>query len=162
MLRFRSIVTAFLMWNSEILMQQRSMDKKIAPGAWFGVGGHMEVEELNNPYKAIYREIYEETGIDSEKIQRLDLKYILYNRWLEEEIVINHIFFGQVTDPEVHENNEGNLHWLSTERALDKISNPALKKVIYNYFHERSEDILIGIVNGDESDLCYYPIWKER
>lgn len=158
MLRFRNIVTAFLMWNDQVLLLERSKDKEIAPGAWFGVGGHMEPGELNDPYGSVYREIYEETGLDKKKMESLDLKYIIYNRSDDEEVVVNHIFFGDVTAPYVVPNHEGVLHWVSRDVALEKVSHPVVNKVLCHYFKDRREDMLLGVVDWEEPYVWWYPI----
>jgi 8-oxo-dGTP diphosphatase len=46
------MATAFLMNKDDFLLMQRLMQKKFAPGIWAGVGGHVEPEEVNNPYSA--------------------------------------------------------------------------------------------------------------
>ncbi|MGM0396784.1 MAG: NUDIX domain-containing protein [Bacillota bacterium] len=158
MLMFRNIVTAFLTWNDQMLLIERSREKKIAPGIWFGVGGHMEPKELNDPYGAIYREIFEETGLDKSKIQSLALNYIIYNRIDEEEIVVNHIFFGEVSAPYVVANHEGVLHWVDMNMALEKISHPVILKVLEHYLRDRRDDMLLGVVDCEEPYVWWYPV----
>ncbi|HZH93640.1 MAG TPA: NUDIX domain-containing protein [Tissierellaceae bacterium] len=158
MLKFRNIVTAFLMWNNQVLLLERSQDKEIAPGAWFGVGGHMEPEEINDPYGAAYREILEETGLDKSKIQKLDLKYIIYNRVDDYEIVVNHIFFGDVSAPYVVPNQEGSLHWINVDEALEKLTHPVALKILNHYTNDRRKDMLLGVLDWDEPYVWWYPI----
>lgn len=158
MLKFRNIVTAFLMWNDQILLLERSQDKKIAPGVLFGVGGHMEHEEMNDPYRAVHREISEETGLDNSKIQEIELKYIVYNRVDDKEIVVNHIFFGKVSAPYVIPNHEGVLHWVGMDSVLEKISHPVILKVLNHYMRDRREDILLGVLDWEEPYVWWYPI----
>jgi len=157
MVKFRNIVTAFLTHKNDILLMKRGSGNPIAPGYWYGVGGHMEPEEINDPYKAICREINEETNIDTDNIEDLKLKYIVYNR-NEEEVVINHFFFGGVKSPEIIENDEGTLHWVSRNEILDKTFHPAIKKVLEHSIKNNREDILIGVMECDEPYIWWYPI----
>lgn len=72
-----SIATAaFLKRGSDYLLMKRAPNRKVAPGVWSGVGGHMECDELNNPQKTCLREVLEETGITKEQIQDLKLRYL--------------------------------------------------------------------------------------
>ncbi|MFC7680786.1 NUDIX domain-containing protein [Paenibacillus sp. GCM10028914] len=64
----RLMSTAFLYYNDKILMMKRSANRKLAPGLWTGIGGHIEPDEMNNPELACIREIYEETGIESDRL----------------------------------------------------------------------------------------------
>lgn len=42
---------------------------------WGGVGGHSEPNELNSPKTTCLREIYEETDIEENDFQNIDLRY---------------------------------------------------------------------------------------
>ncbi len=157
MVKFRNIVTAFLTNNDNILLMKRGSGNPIAPGYWYGVGGHMEPEEINDPYGAIYREIKEECSIDLENIDNFELKYIVYNR-NDDEVVVNHFFFGEVKTPEVVENNEGSLHWVPREEVLEKTFHPAIKKVLEHSIKNNRSEILIGVMECDEPYIWWYPI----
>ena len=80
MIKLRNMATAYLMSGSEILLMKRAAERKLAPGLWAGVGGHLEPDELNNPMEACLREIYEETGITQEQLTDIKLKYIVVRR----------------------------------------------------------------------------------
>ena len=151
MLYFRNIVTAFLFYENQVLLMKRAKDRQIAPGYWFGVGGHIESGELNDPYKAIYREILEETGIAENKLINLNLKYIAYNRDLERnEIIVNHIFFGNIDSKEFMDSDEGKLFWIDKKDALEKEFHPVVKMILDNYFKSEREEILVGVVGSEE------------
>lgn len=155
--RFRNIVTAFLLNEDKVLMLKRGDHKAIGPGKWFGVGGHIEPEEINDPYTAIYREIREETGLDRYTIENLDLKYIIYNH-VGKEIVINHIFFGRTSLTEVTDSDEGTLHWIERSQAVERIEIPAVRKALEHYFSEVRDEILLGVVDGAEPYIWWYPL----
>ncbi|HBK85283.1 MAG TPA: hypothetical protein DDZ53_04545, partial [Firmicutes bacterium] len=116
MITLRNGVTAFLHNNGEYLLMKRADNRKIAPGVWSGVGGHMEQSEINDPLTACYREIEEETGISRDKISSLKLLYIITRR-SKDEIRQSYIYFGETAQEEVIQTDEGNLFWIA-EGAL--------------------------------------------
>ena len=159
MLYFRNIVTAFLFYEDKVLLMKRGNDRKIAPGYWFGVGGHMEAEEMNNPYKAIYREILEETGIKEEKLKDLNLKYIAYNRDIDnDEIIVNHIFFGDITSKDFINSDEGELFWVDKDEVLKKEFHPVFKIILANYFKNKRDEIMLGVIGTDDPYTWWYPV----
>ncbi len=155
--RFRNIATAFLLHEDKVLMIKRSEDKEIGAGKWFGVGGHIEPSEINNPYAAALREVNEETGLKSENIEDFDLKYIVYNH-VKGEIVVNHIFFGRPDTYDVVANNEGTLHWVPRSEAIERLELHALKRVLAHYFSEVREEIMLGVVDCEDPYIWWYPL----
>jgi len=79
---FTTIFTTdvFVICQGELLMIQRSMEKKAFPGFWLVPGGHIELGE--DPGSCAIRELKEETGI---KISASDLHltYIAMHRHLD-------------------------------------------------------------------------------
>lgn len=159
MLCFRNIVTAFLFYEDQVLLMKRSDDRKIAPGFWFGVGGHMEAEEINNPYKAIYREILEEAGISHNKLDDLTLKYIVYNKDLDlDEVVVNHIFFGEIDSKDFVDSDEGKLFWVDKKDILTKEFHPIVKTILANYLKNKRQEIMLGVVGSEDPYTWWYPL----
>lgn len=159
MLEFRNIVTTFLTWNDKMLLMKRGSNRKIAPNLWFGVGGHMEPEEINNPYRSMYREILEETGIDKKGILELNLRYIVYSRDPEiDEMVVNHIFFGKVKSPYFRPNDEGSLHWIEKDQVLKRPYHPAMKWVLERYINYGEEEMLFGVVDWNKLSIHWHPL----
>lgn len=157
MIVYRNITTAFLENGGSVLLMKRGSHKKIAPGYWFGVGGHMEPEEINHPYWACLREIKEETGITKDEIDELDLKYIVFNRE-DDEVVINHIFFGKINTNHVVANDEGTLRWIPRNQLLDRQLTPVLHEILSYHYNNPSGEILLGIVNEEEPLIWWHPI----
>lgn len=125
-MRLRNVATAFLMNGDDILMTERSQTRKIAPGYWYGVGGHLEPDELNDPHAACLREIREETGLDASHVLDLRLRYIVLRR-SGQEIVINYFFFGRTDTRKVAQAaGEDVLHWIPRREALDRPFFPAI------------------------------------
>jgi len=149
MLVFRNIATAFLMNGNDFLMMERSKENNLFPGFYYGVGGHLEPEELNNPRIACLREIYEETGIQEKEIEDLKLKYILLKRSYN-ETVMNYVYFGYSKTRIVVENDEGTLHWVKKEEAVRCKLIDAFRITLAHYLKSdiSSNDVLVGVVNS--------------
>lgn len=143
--RLRS--TAFLFNNDKVLMLKRATDRKIAPGLWTGIGGHLEPEEINDPKRACIREIYEETGIVQEEIRELKLKYILL-RLKGTEVREQFVFFGETTKQEVIDTVEGSLYWVNID-TIHTLDMPwIIKSMIEHYLEiDRSfEEQYVGVM----------------
>jgi 8-oxo-dGTP diphosphatase len=57
---------------------------------------HIEGDEINEPQKACYREIEEETGLNSDCIKNLGLRYVVLRIKDNHEIRIQNVFIGIV------------------------------------------------------------------
>ena len=128
----QSLAGAFLRWQDEVLLLHRGMHKKITPGLWAGIGGHIEPDDAS-PYAACLREIEEETGINAEQIERLDLRYFAL---CESENTLDSIYYfaGVLTEkPLLRETPEGQLHWI---KLLDGLALPMseLMKALYTHW----------------------------
>ncbi|WP_430200425.1 NUDIX domain-containing protein [Paenibacillus lautus] len=56
-MKIRTMTGSFLFYNDSVLMLKRSENKKIAPGLWACIGGHVEADEYINPEISCLREI---------------------------------------------------------------------------------------------------------
>ncbi len=146
-MHLRNVATAFLLNDNDVLMMKRAAHKKIAPGYWYGVGGHLEPNELNDPTAACIREVWEETKIEAAQISGFKLRYIVMRR-SRTEIVINYFFFGWAETREITANEEGTLHWVPRPEALKRKLFPAIGLTLQHYFE--TENILLE--NGLEPD----------
>ena len=107
---------AFLTCGDKILLMHRGKHKKLGPGMWAGVGGHLELCDVTDPrainvIDACYREIEEETGIPRTAIRGLALRYVAVRKVNNE---IHHIYhhFGEVdTEISLPYCDEGILYW---------------------------------------------------
>ncbi|MDW5299378.1 MAG: NUDIX domain-containing protein [Sedimentibacter sp.] len=152
MLVFRNVATAFLMNGNDFLLMERAKENDLMPSFWYGVGGHLEQDELNNPRAACLREIYEETGLTENSIENLQLKYVLLRR-SKNETVINYVYFGHSKTRDVVENDEGTLHWIAKEEVLKYRFIDALKLALKHYFENSNslDEVLVGVVRSDNS-----------
>lgn len=148
---------AFLEYEDRILLMKRGMHKSIGPGAWSGIAGHIQGVEINHPYDACFREINEEAGLSRQNIDELALKYIIYNK-LDEETIVNHIFFGYINTDKVVANDEGDLFWIPKEEVAEKMYVPAVRLACEHYFSTPSDNILISVAKKEEPYILWHPL----
>jgi 8-oxo-dGTP diphosphatase len=97
----------FITNGDDVLLMKRAETKRIFPGRYNGIGGHIERDE--DPYTSALREIKEETGLS---VGQLTLRGV-YNVDAVQEVGITlFIFTGESATREVIEGDEGSLHWV--------------------------------------------------
>ena len=150
----RNCVAAFLKNDEKYLLMKRGENRRFAPGFWSGVGGHMEPCEINDPYKSCYREIEEETGITKNGIKSLELLYIIIRR-IEDEIHQNYIFFGETTQSEVTQTDEGTLFWIQSNRLSNREYTPSFTAMVNHYTRRSPGDhaVYIGAADNGSDTL---------
>ena len=127
---------------------KRSENRKIGPGFWYGVGGHLEPDEINIPYDACLREIQEETGIGPDEIEDLQMKYIVMRRG-SDEIVLNYFFFGRTLTRAVTASDEGTLTWVPESEVLEYHFFEAIRLTLAHYLEtgRQTDGVLVGVVD---------------
>lgn len=153
---YRNVVTVFLEHRGKVLLMKRGLHKEIAPGAWSSIAGHIEGEEINNPFGACLREIEEETGLKPEQVLELRLSYVIFNK-LKEEIIINHMFFGRVSTSRVVANDEGELYWVSKEAVAKRMEISAIRVAIEDYYNSPFDGVRVAVVRKEEP----YLVWNQ-
>ncbi|GIP39051.1 hypothetical protein J31TS4_23310 [Paenibacillus sp. J31TS4] len=148
MIKVRTMTGAFLFHHEDVLMLKRSINKRMAPGLWACVGGHVEENEYHNPEISCFREILEETGISSGQVENLKLRYILIR---QKKIEINHhyIFFGESSTRNVVDCDEGELHWIQFSEIMD-LEMPLIFRLMFEHYHvnRNSEHIWTGTLSS--------------
>ncbi|MBB3109996.1 8-oxo-dGTP diphosphatase [Paenibacillus phyllosphaerae] len=111
-IRTRQMAAAFLFHGTKILLMHKrgSRWQRQTVPFYSAIGGHLEPEELNDPYAACLREIEEETGLAASDLENLQLRYVLL-RLKEDEIRQQFIYFGRVKHDQVVASDEGELGW---------------------------------------------------
>jgi 8-oxo-dGTP diphosphatase len=146
---------AFLRNNDHYLLLKRSPEKDLAPNVWSCIGGHMEENELGNPFETCIREINEETGITKEHIFNLKLRYIMVRKY-KNTIRQYFIYFGETDADEIVNSKEGTLHWIKEEELLTKEYSRTFAEMLKHYFQNKSEPeekIIVGVAGGESNEL---------
>jgi 8-oxo-dGTP diphosphatase len=134
MIQLRLMSTA-LLWNSrdELLMMKRSETRKLSPGLWAVVGGHLEPHELSRPREACLREVWEETGIEADEIEGLRMQYVLL-RLNGQEIRQQFFYIGHTdVNPRIV-TSEGELHWIDKAEVLNRPLPYIFRCLLEHYF----------------------------
>ena len=154
MITLKNYVVAFLQNGDKYLLIQRADSRKINPGIWSGVGGHIEPHEINSPLEACYREIEEETGITRDKIRSLDLRYVITRR-SENEIRQSYIYFGKTDVLDIAQTDEGILFWIPSSELLNQEYTATYAAMLKHYVNRKSNDktIYVGVAENADSEL---------
>lgn len=163
MITLRVMATAFLSNGSDMLLMKRSANRKLAPGMWAAVGGHVETYEINTPENACLREVYEETGLCREDIINLKLRYIVLRR-KHDEIRVQYIYFGEAIRKDVGKTEEGELFWIDFGNVPDLEMTPSINYVLKHYFEIgiSNENVYTGTVSeADSKPVMNWAILKD-
>ena len=138
----------FLQRGDAYLLMKRAPNRKIAPGVWSGVGGHMECAELNDPQAACLREVWEETGIAAEQIRNLSLRYVILRRQ-RDAIRQTYIYFGETDAKAVDKTDEGKLYWIPESDLLKRTYTATFQAMLEHYLTTPDERVVIGVAEND-------------
>lgn len=105
----------FIFNGNDVLLMKRGEHRRVFPGQYNGVGGHIERDE--DPLTSARREILEETGLH---VRDLRLRAV-YNIDAGEQSGILLFVFTAYSDQRdgLVECDEGTLHWLPLDGVLD-------------------------------------------
>lgn len=112
----------FIQNKDDILLIKGAKDKKIWPGLYNGIGGHVEKGE--DVLSAARRELTEESGL--EKID-LFLKAIIFIEVNENTGISMYVFWGETTKKDVRDSTEGSLEWIN----LNNLQNYPMVEDLY-------------------------------
>lgn len=96
--------------DGKVLLQKAPVDKKIFPGLFNGMGGHIERGE--DVLSAAKRELLEEAGILCDDLQLTGTIFIDVK---PEQGILLFVFSGEKYNGEPLDSEEGSLHWISLE-----------------------------------------------
>jgi 8-oxo-dGTP diphosphatase len=152
-MELRLMATAVLFHGDELLMMERAKTRQLSPGMWAAVGGHVEMNELNHPMDACYREIEEETGLGRSDIEDLTLRYILVRR-KETEIRQQMVYVGRTCTKSVIQTREGVLHWIPIREVFDREIPYIYRSLLEHYFRfGPSPYPWLGVAGADPETL---------
>lgn len=150
-IRLRQMATAFLCHGSDWLLMQRAETRALAPGLWAGVGGHLEPHEISDPEQAVLREVEEETGICADQIRDFRLQALVHRRRAD-EIRLQYLYVGWVSNRGVKNTVEGTLHWVSDQEVLAKSMTASTRFFLERYFGDGPSDtIWVGTLGNDDA-----------
>ena len=112
----------FIRNDDEILLIKGAKDKKIWPGLYNGIGGHLERGE--DPLSAAHRELFEETGL---KNIQLFLRAIIFIDVEEHQGISMFVFLGITNQKLLISSEEGIIDWIK----IDHIQNYPLVEDLY-------------------------------
>lgn len=133
--------------EQEVLLLQKKPKDTFLAGFLVPIGGHIENYEINDPEKACFREIEEETGLKKESIKKLKLRYIMFRNSQNQEIRIQYVFFGLVfKNTTLTESDEGSLEWIKLDKIKNKNVSETSIEIIehYNDIVSSNEEIYVG------------------
>ena len=118
--KLRNMTAIYISRGEEMLMLYRVGSRVVAP-SWCGIGGHFEVDELNNPKACVLREFKEEAGLRECDLDNLTMRYVTL-RLKNSEIRQNYYFFAELREGVSVKlaSDEGRLQWISYEQIMDR------------------------------------------
>lgn len=142
------MAVAFL-FNEEqdVLFLQKKQKDTFFAGYLVPIGGHIDGTEINNPQNACIREIEEETGLKSDYIENLKLRYIVHRIKENQEIRIQYVFFGNVSkNTTLIESDEGSLAWVRCNDISSRNVSATTIEIVnhYNEIGESTENVYVG------------------
>lgn len=159
-------VSAWIMnYNGDILLQRRSLTKKKNPGMWSKTGGHVEAGE--DTRAAIKREVYEEIGLNVDKIELVNIfkydseieknysySYIIFTDKLESEFILQKEEVDSVKYYTIEEliENKNNLEFCFSKWDNDSFDNDMniLKEYRDKLFNITVKEVYVQLINNKE------------
>ena len=139
----------FVLNDDDVLLMKRAAHRRVFPNCYNGVGGHIERDE--DPASCALREIREETGL---KVRNLRLRGIHnIDAGVESGIMI-FVFTAESVDRNfIDAEEEGTLHWIKIEDALDLDLVEDLPQVLPRVLNMADDDApYFAHVSYDEQD----------
>lgn len=100
----------FIIRDDKVLLQKAAKTKKIFPGFFNGIGGHIERGET--PLKGAHRELEEESGL---KCADLRLTGTIHIDVTERQGILLFVFLGSKTSGVLRSSSEGELFWIGLD-----------------------------------------------
>lgn len=101
----------FVTHGSDVLLLKRGAHKRIYPGQYNGVGGHIERDE--DPLSGAVREIMEETGLP---VHRVRFRGVMHVDVGHENGIMVFVFSAEALSREFIDSEEGTLEWVPRDQ----------------------------------------------
>jgi 8-oxo-dGTP diphosphatase len=103
----------FITHGDDVLLLKRSEYKRVFPGRYNGVGGHIERDE--DPLNGALREMQEETGLD---VVRVRFRGTIHVDAGHTTGIMVFVFSAEATSRAFKDSDEGTLEWVPRSEAL--------------------------------------------
>lgn len=154
--QLRSMVSLYLMRGEQVLLLWRVGSRVVQP-SWCGIGGHMEMSELNDARAALLRETREEIGLSEDELCDLTMRYITL-RYVKGEVRQNYYFFATLREgAQVATTcSEGQLRWFPLAET-EHISMPHSARYVMQHYRQegRHTNVLYGGMAGSQEGVCF-------
>lgn len=98
-----------------LMLYRNKKENDLNEGKWVGVGGKLEAGE--NVDECVCREVLEETGLKLTSFELRGLIKFISDKWEDEDM---YLYYADGFEGEIVEDcNEGELHWIDTEKVID-------------------------------------------
>jgi 8-oxo-dGTP diphosphatase len=104
----------FITHGDDVLLLKRGEHKRIFPGQYNGLGGHIERDE--DPYTGAIREIQEETGLD---IVHVRFRGTIHVDSGQSNGIMVFVFSGEAASRTFTDSDEGTLQWVPQDQIHD-------------------------------------------
>lgn len=104
----------FVTHGNDVLLLRRAHHKRVYPGLYNGVGGHLERDE--DPLTGAVREIQEETGLNLEGVRFCGAIHV--DAGASNGILV-FVFHAQAASRDLVNTDEGTLEWVPHDRLDD-------------------------------------------
>jgi 8-oxo-dGTP diphosphatase len=105
----------FITHGDDILLLKRALHKRVFPGQYNGVGGHIERDE--DPLSGAIREMHEETGLDITNVRFRGMIHV--DADAESSGIIVFVVTAEATSRAFTNSDEGTLAWVPRDQVLD-------------------------------------------
>ncbi len=128
---FRLAVKGFIVKDNQLLIVKRRPNDVQKPGIWEIPGGRLEVGE--SPFDGLKREIMEETGLDIDVLQVMDVRHF---KRADAQLITMLVFLCKTKEKNINLSEEHtDYEWVEINAAKDKITD----------FYSSSIDIYNGL-----------------
>ncbi len=104
----------FITYEDDVLLLKRGQHKRIFPGRYNGVGGHIEQDE--DPLTGAIREMQEETGLDVHHVHFCGAIHVDAG---ESTGIMVFVFRAEAASRDFIDSDEGKLEWVSRDAIED-------------------------------------------
>ena len=153
--KLRNMTAIYISRGEEMLMLYRVGSRVVAP-SWCGIGGHFEVDELNDPKACVLRELKEEAGLREDDLENLTMRYVTL-RLKNGEIRQNYYFFADLRERVTVElaSDEGRLQWIPYDQVMDREMPFTAHYMLQHYLAvgRHTDDLYAGITTEDSVEF---------